>query len=75
LGSLSFISLLVFAEHSFSETISTFFLFLTIYWVKILIVKIEPLYKLSHLALHVALAWHHYILAEQVCKSRIGGGP
>lgn len=75
LGSLSFISLLVFADHSFSETISTFFLFLTIYWVKILIVKIEPLYKLSHLALHVALAWHHYILAEQVCKSRIGGGP
>jgi hypothetical protein len=72
LGSMAVISMTAIVEQSYPDSMANLFLYLCIYWTKILIIKLEPFYKLSHVGMHVVLACHHAILAAEIVRMRSG---
>lgn len=70
LGSIAVVSMTAIITQSYSDSVTNLFLYLCIYFTKIMIIKMEPFYKLSHVAVHFVLACHHAIMASQIIRMR-----
>ena len=64
ISSIYYVIFIALIGVEYGEVITTAYIVLIMYLAEICIIKMEPFYKLSHVAVHLVIACHHYYIAS-----------